>query len=140
MAYSHYTALKWFRGLVGFGFAVNLIFVIPALFAPRLLESMIDVGTTNTPWWLQNVGILLAIVTVMYIPAIKDPFRYLFISYLLVGGRFAAGSLFLLGVLFMNYPEGMTSLALTDLTLSTLQAIALYYTLRAGDPRAGGGS
>jgi len=139
MKYKHYAALRWFRCSVAIGFVVNLLFVVPAIVAPRFLESLIAAGTTNTVHWLQNVGVLLAIVTIMYIPAIRDPFRYLFISYLLVGGRFAAGALFLIGVLYMNYPSGMGVLAATDLTLSPIQAILLYFTLRAGDPRSGYG-
>ena len=136
--YTYYTGLKWFRFLVGFGFVTNmLLFALPAIFAPRLLESLLNVGTTNTIQWLQNVGILLVIISVMYIPAIRDPFRYLFISFLLVAGRFSAGCLFLFGVLFMDYPDGMMSLAANDLILSTIQAAALYFMLRDGDPRAG---
>lgn len=135
MQYKHYNSLRWFRITVGFGFVVNMIFVLPALFAPRLLETLIEVGTTNTLHWLQNVGILLLIVTIMYIPAIKDPFRYLFISYLLVAGRFSAGLLFLVGVLFMNYPSGMVVLSGSDLVLSNIQAVLLYCMLRDGDPR-----
>ncbi|MBB3233104.1 hypothetical protein [Halomonas stenophila] len=137
--YTHYTGLKWFRFLVGFGFVTNmLLFALPALFTPRLLESLLNVGTTNTIQWLQNVGILLVIISVMYIPAIRDPFRYLFISFLLVAGRFSAGCLFLIGVLFIDYPDGMMALALNDLILSSIQAVALYFMLRDGDPRVGG--
>jgi hypothetical protein len=131
-----YTALKLFRTAVGLGFVINLIFALPALFAPRLLERWADWGISNTPYWLQNVGILLVIISVMYIPAIQDPFRYLFIAYLLVAGRFAAGVLFLTGLLTMNFPAGFRYLAGSDLVLSTLQAVLLYFTLRAGDPRA----
>jgi len=40
-------------------------------------------------------------------------------------------------VLFMDYPDGMMSLAANDLILSTIQAAALYFMLRDGDPRAG---
>lgn len=136
--YTYYRGLKWFRFLVGFGFVTNLLlFALPAIFVPRLLESLLGVGETNTIYWLQNVGILLAIVSMMYIPAMRDPFRYLFISVLLVAGRFSAGCLFLFGVLFMDYPEGMKTLAINDLVLSSIQAVALYFMLRDGDPRAG---
>ena len=137
MKYSHYTGLRWFRVSVIAGFLVNLGFIIPALFAPRFFETLIEVGNTNTVHWLQNVGVLLAIVTISYIPAVLDPFRYLFISYLLVAGRFTAGLLFLAGVLFMNYPAGMWVLSLNDLVLSSIQAAFLYWMLRDGDPRAG---
>ena len=131
-----YTALKWFRITVGLGFVVNMAFALPALFAPRFLEGLADWNISNTPYWLQNVGILLVIISVVYIPAIQDPFRYLFISYLLVAGRFSAGVLFLVGILSMNFPSGFRLLAGNDLILSPIQAILLYLTLRAGDPRA----
>jgi len=131
-----YTALKWFRITVGLGFVVNMAFALPALFAPRFLEGLAYWNISNTPYWLQNVGILLVIISVMYIPAIQDPFRYLFISYLLVAGRFSAGVLFLVGILSMNFPSGFRLLAGNDLILSPIQAILLYLTLRAGDPRA----
>ena len=130
-----YKALTLFRIAVGLGFVINLIFALPALFAPRLLEGWADWGVSNTPYWLQNVGILLVIISTMYVPAIQDPFRYLFITYLLVAGRFAAGVLFLAGLLTMNFPPGFRFLAAGDLTLSTVQAVLLYFTLRAGDPR-----
>lgn len=131
-----YKALRWFRITVGLGLVVNTIFALPALFAPRALEGLLTVGTTNTPYWLQNVGILLVIISVMYIPAIVDPFRYLFITYLLVAARFSAAILFLAGVLFMNYPSGFWILSGSDLILSTIQAVLVFFMLRAGDPRA----
>ena len=135
MKTKEYRALSWFRISVVIGFVLNLIFIVPGLFAPRFLESLIDVGTTNTVHWLQNVSILLAIVTAMYIPAIQDPFRYEFISYLLVAGRFSAGLLFLIGVLALNYPEGMSILARSDLILSSIQAVLLILMFREGDPK-----
>lgn len=135
MTYKYYGALHWFRITVALGFIVNMGFVLPALFAPRFFESLGSFGVTNTVHWLQNTALLLAIITVMYIPAIYDPFRYLFISILLVAGRFAAGTLFLLGLLFMNYPDGMRLLSGTDLVLSSIQAVLLYRMLKDGDPR-----
>lgn len=130
-----YRALKLFRATLVLGFVVNMIFAVPALFTPRLIESMFDVGTTNAPWWLQNVGLLLVIISSMYIPAAIDPFRYIFIAFLAIAGRFSAGILFLLGVLGMNFPPGFETLAGTDLILSSVQALLLYYTLQDGDPR-----
>lgn len=136
MAYSHYRALGWFRLTIAVGFAANLLFVLPGLFAPRVLETLIEVGTTNAVHWLQNVALLLAIITAAYVPVYKDPFRYEFLTYLVVAGRFAAGSLFWLGVLFMDYPAGMRVLGSVDIVLSVTQAVLLYFVLRAGDPRA----
>lgn len=132
-----FTALRWFRVAIGVGFVANMLFALPALFAPRLLEGFLEVGTTNTRHWLQNVGILLVIISTMYIPVIRDPFRYIFITYLAIAGRFAAGVLFLLGILYMDFPDGMVTLSANDLVLSALQAVLLFFTLKAGDPRSG---
>lgn len=137
MAVKRYTALNWFRVSVELGFLLNLGFALPALFAPRFVESFDAYGATNTVYWLQNVGILLIIVSAMYIPVIRDPFRYLFVTVLVVAGRFAAGTLFLIGLLFLDFPDGFELLAGTDLVLSSLQAVLLYRMLRDGDPRSG---
>ncbi len=135
--YPTYAALRWFKRLVFVGLILNAIFFLPGLFAPRTLEGWFDFGTTNTVHWLQNVSLLLIIVTAMYIPVMRDPFRYMFITYLVVGGRFAAGTLFLFGVWFMDYPDGMKVLGLGDVILSSAQAFLLYKMLQEGDPEAG---
>ncbi len=121
MAYPSYAALRWFRWLVGIGLVANLLFIVPGLFAPRYLESLYAFGVT---------------ITVLYIPVIRDPFRYLFVTFTVVVGRFAAGALFLLGVAFMDYPSGMAVLGSVDVVLSSLQGFALYRMLGDGDPRA----
>ena len=132
-----YSALKWFRRSVMLGLLLNAAFFLPGLFAPRLLEGWFDFGVTNTLHWLQNVSLLLIIVTACYIPVLMDAFRYIFITVLIVAGRFGAGTLFLLGVLFMNYPKGMLTLALGDLVLSAIQTLLLIRLLREGDPKSG---
>lgn len=137
MKYSHFRALKWFRVTVAFAFITTLPFALTALITPRFLEGLLEVGVSNTPHWLQNVGVLLVIISVMYIPVFRDPFRYIFVTYLAVAGRFAAGTLFLIGFLFVDYPEGMRLLAANDLILSSIQAVLLFFVLRAGDPRSG---
>jgi hypothetical protein len=137
MSVKRSAALGGFRISVEFGFLVNIGFALPALFAPRFLESLSAFGASNSLYWLQNVGILLLIVTAMYIPVIRDPFRYLFISVLVVAGRFAAGSLFLIGLLFLNFPDGFRLLAGMDLVLSSVQALLLHRMLKDGDPRSG---
>lgn len=130
-------ALTWFRRTVMLGLVLNAAFFLPGLFAPRVLESWFDFGVTNTLHWLQNVSLLLIIVTACYIPVIQDTFRYIFVTFIIVAGRFGAGTLFLLGVLFMNYPRGMLTLAAGDLILSSIQTWLLIRLLREGDPRSG---
>lgn len=128
--------LFWFRLLVALGGIANLAFAIPAFLAPEFLSRLIDVGDIDPNVWLRNVGILLIILSSFYIPAIRDPFRYLFNSVALIVGRFSAGIFFLVLVLFADYPAGFWVLAGNDLIFSLLQAIALFYLLRQGDSDA----
>lgn len=122
--------LFWFRLLVALGGIANLAFAIPAFVAPAFLSGLIDVGGIDPNVWLRNVGLLLIILSSFYIPAIIDPFRYLFNSVALVVGRFSAGVFFLILVCFASYPDGFWVLALNDLIFSSLQAIALFFLLR----------
>lgn len=126
--------LFWFRLLVALGGIANLAFAIPALFAPEFLAHLIDTGNIDPNVWLRNVGILLIILSSFYIPAIHDPFRYLFNSVALIVGRFSAGVFFLILVLFADYPEAFRLLAANDLIFSILQAIALFLLLRQQAP------
>jgi hypothetical protein len=133
-----YRAYKWFRILVGVGLIANLIFALPAFFAPRLLEQMFEVGTANPTGWLRNVGILLIILSSTYVAVILDPFRYIIVSVIIVLGRFAAGMFFVALLMGGNYPSGFRALAINDLVLSIPQGILLVLALRKGDPRGGG--
>ena len=126
--------IKWFGVFVGLGLIANLIFAIPAFVAPQSLVRMFGLGSFDQTVWLRNVGVLLVIISVMYIPAIRDPFRYIFISVLLVAGRMSAGVFFLFLVLFADYPNGFLILAYNDLAFSAVQAILLFLMLLAGDP------
>ena len=127
--------MKIFRISLLIGFAVNMVFAIPAFVAPRFLEMMFDVGATDTTVWLRNVGILLMIISTMYLAVFRDAFRYSFIAYLAIAGRFAAGCFFLVAVLFADYPSGFAVLAANDLILSSLQAVLWYLVLREGPAR-----
>lgn len=131
------TALFWFRILVAAGGIANLAFALPAFLFPPLLEVLIEIDPVQQTVWLRNVGILLIILSSFYIPAILDPFRYMFNSIALIVGRFSAGLFFLVLVVSAGYPDGFWVLALADLGLSTVQAVVFLFVLRAGDPRVG---
>ncbi len=128
-------SLKLFRISLLVGFGVNMLFALPALVAPGFLETLIDVGTTDTTAWLRNVGVLLVIISTMYLAVFQDPFRYIFIAYLAIAGRFFAGCFFLILVLFADHPPGFAVIAGNDLILSLLQAALLYRVLCEGPPR-----
>lgn len=126
---------RWFRILVGVGFVANMVFAVPAFFAPRMLEQMMDIGVANSTAWLRNVGILLIILSATYIPVIMDPFRYIILSGIIVAGRFSAAMFFLALLLAGNHPDGFWTLAITDLSLSLPQAFLLVRALKAGDSK-----
>ncbi len=127
--------IKLFGSFVALGLIANLIFALPAFVAPQFVVRIFDLGSLDQNVWLRHVGLLLVIISVMYIPAICDPFRYIFIAGLLVAGRLSAGVFFLYLVLFADYPRGFLIIAYTDLGLSIIQAILLFLMLMTGDPR-----
>jgi hypothetical protein len=87
------TWLQWFRRLTWIGVAANLGFILPALFQPDLFEATLGPGASALSYvWLGNAGLMLALATMFYMPAGKDPVRYRLYAWLSVVGRGMAAS------------------------------------------------
>jgi hypothetical protein len=85
--------LQWFRRLTWIGVAANLGFILPALFQPDVFDTMLGPGSSALSYvWLGNAGLMLALATVFYMPAGKDPVRYRLYAWLSVLGRGLAAS------------------------------------------------
>lgn len=99
--------LEWYRRFTWLGVVANLAgFVIPALFAPDLMEAMLGLGSTSLSYvWLAYAGFVLLQATIFYIPAAKDPIRYRLFAWLSVVGRGMA-FLFWLSIRFVWPVEG----------------------------------
>ncbi len=117
--------VKWFRLVVWLGILGNFAFAIPAVFAPGWLLEWLRIDPPR-PWiWLQDAGGLLFLLTLMFIPAATDPFRYKFNAAVLVIGRLAFGIFWFWQVCFAGYSREYLTLAYGDTGLGV--ALLLLY-------------
>lgn len=85
--------LQWFRRLTWIGVAANLGFILPALFQPDVFDATLGPGASALSYvWLGNAGLMLALATMFYMPAGKDPVRFRLYAWLSVVGRGLAAS------------------------------------------------
>jgi hypothetical protein len=122
--------VKWFRLVVWLGILGNFAFAVPAVFAPEWLLRTLHIDPPH-PWiWLQDAGGLLFLLTLMYIPAATDPFRYKFNAAVLVLGRLAFGLFWFWRVLFDGYPQPYLTMAYIDFGLGVVLLLLYLPMLR----------
>jgi hypothetical protein len=120
----------WFRLVVWLGILANFGFAIPAVFAPEWLLGQLHIDPPH-PWiWLQDAGGLLFLLTLMFIPAAINPFRYKCNAAVLVIGRLAFGVFWFWQVLFAGYPSPFLTLAYIDAGLGVVLLLLYLPMLR----------
>ncbi|WP_156679144.1 hypothetical protein [Sphingomonas profundi] len=130
-------ARRIFRIVVWAGVIANWSFGLWVTFGdPHRLLAMLRLGDQPSVLWLYNYAILLMILSLFYIPAARDPFRYRANAWLLVVGRLVPVSTFILGVLVGFMPRGFLGLALADSSFGIVELILLLRIFREG-PGAG---
>ena len=126
-----------FRIVVYIGVAVNWAFGIWAIFLdPHRLLTTLRLGDQASVLWLYNYSILLMILSLFYIPAAKDPFRYRANAWLLIVGRLVPASTFLVGVMLGFMPRGFLGLMMGDGLIGLIELVLLIQIYRQG-PRPG---
>ena len=84
------TAATWFSRVVWLGIVFNLFFIAMQVFAP----DFVNVGVGLTPGfptvWNRAHGMMVLALSILYIPAARDPLRYPGYSWLLVVSRMLA--------------------------------------------------
>ncbi|HEY3393350.1 MAG TPA: hypothetical protein VGK58_11630 [Lacipirellulaceae bacterium] len=122
--------LMWFKLAAYLGIIVNLLFAIPAVFCPRRLLDILDLPYTSQTVWLRDVGGLLFFLTLMYVAAARNPFRYAFNAAVMVVGRVAFAAFWFWVVYFADYPPAFLKLGIADLVIAVLQSIAYVLMMR----------
>jgi len=131
------SARTLFKLVVWLGVLANWTFAAWVLFFdPHQLLEALNLGPQDRVLWLYNYSVLLAVLSLFYIPAARDPFRYRANAWFLVVGRLVPASTFLLGVLLGYMPRGFLLLFLGDATIGVIQLILLLAIFRRG-PAAG---
>lgn len=130
------TDRKIFAVIVWIGVIANWTFGVWAVFFnPHALLTCLGLGDSESVLWLYNYSILLMILSLFYIPAALDPFRYRANAWLLIVGRLVPASTFFAGVALTFMPSGFLRLGIGDATFGILELIFLVRTFRAASAR-----
>lgn len=107
------------------GIAVNLLLVVPAVFAPDTVTAWFGLEPATPAIWLQFSGWLLLLLSVFYVPAALDPDTYRVAARLAILARFAGAAFFLGQIAFADLPRAYLPFGLTDLAFGIVQAALL---------------
>ncbi|BAV45438.1 hypothetical protein MesoLj113a_44760 [Mesorhizobium sp. 113-1-2] len=122
-----------FRIVVWLGVIANWSFGLWVLFGDgNNLLAMLRLGRQDSMLWLYNYSILLMILSLFYIPAARDPFRYRANAWLLVVGRLVPATTFLLGVALGYMPNGFLTLFIADGAFGLIELFLLLQIFRDG--------
>ena len=129
------TALTGFRIVVVLGVLTNAVFIVPALFAPQVINDLFGFDPDYSTVWLRNVGMVLLLVSITNAAAAIDPRRYELFAWLVVIGRYIAALFFLEIWLFdalgsSDKPDAFMWFFITDASLGTIKCVLLYLGLR----------
>jgi hypothetical protein len=115
------------------GIVVNLLLVLPAVFAPGTVTRFFGLEPATPAIWLQFSGWLLMLLSLLYVPGALDPVGYRMVARLAVLARFAGAVFFLGQIAFGDLPRGYLPFGLADLAFGVVQGFLL---LRIGHDSA----
>ena len=122
-----------FKIVVWLGVIANWSFGLWVVFGNgHSLLAMLRLGEQEDLLWLYNYAILLLILSLFYIPAARDPFRYRANAWLLVLGRLVPATTFLFGVFLGFMPNGFLTLFLGDGAIGVVELLLLLRIFREG--------
>lgn len=129
------TERKLFCIVVWLGVIANWSFAIWAVFFnPHSLLAMFKLGDLEPTIWLYNYSFLLMILSLFYIPAAHDPFRYRANAWLLIVGRLVPASTFFIGSAAGFMPKGFATLGIGDSTFGIIELILLIRIFSREEP------
>jgi len=95
--------VKWFRRAVWLGILADWALGIPTIFAPEWVLSTLGLEQTGDPIWTAFAALLVVLLSLFYIPAANDPYRYKLGAWFTVFAR-PPGVLFFLVLNPGHYP------------------------------------
>jgi hypothetical protein len=114
-----------FSWTVWAGIVVNLLLVVPAVFAPDTVTTFFSLEPATPAIWLRFSGWLLLLLSLFYVPAALGPLRYLAIARLAVFARFAGAFFFLGQIAVHELPTAYLPFGLADLVFGVVEGILL---------------
>ncbi|EGJ30336.1 MULTISPECIES: hypothetical protein [Moorena] len=130
------TYAKWFGRVVWLGLIINVVFfVIPLLFFPEVMLSLLKMQIPVPIIWVRAAGLLLLEISILYIPGAMDPYRYKATAWMsILVTRGGGATFFITAVLLFGQDLGFLSIALVDLVFAVIQGILLFLALQTQQP------
>ncbi|NET85041.1 MAG: hypothetical protein F6J94_24945 [Moorea sp. SIO1F2] len=127
---------KWFGRVVWLGIIINVVFfVIPLLFFPEVMLSLLKMQIPVPIIWVRAAGLLLLEISILYIPGAMDPYRYKATAWMsILVTRGGGATFFITAVLLFGQDLGFLSIALVDLFFAVIQGIILFLALQTQQP------
>ncbi|NEQ78757.1 MAG: hypothetical protein F6K26_00200 [Moorea sp. SIO2I5] len=127
---------KWFGRVVWLGIIINVVFfVIPLLFFPEVMLSLLKMQIPVPIIWVRAAGLLLLEISILYIPGAMDPYRYKATAWMsILVTRGGGATFFITAVLLFGQDLGFLSIALVDLVFAVIQGILLFLALQTQQP------
>lgn len=125
------TYAKWFCRVVWLGIIGNILFGLLGLFAPDTLFALFSLEPASPTVWARDAGLFIIFLSLFYIPAARDPFRYPYYAWLLVIARWAYVVFWFVGVLVLpDFGLEYLKFGVIDLAISIPQVILLFLAFR----------
>ena len=125
----------WFRRCVWVGILLNLFFAIAAILFPHKLIHWLGFAPATDTVWLRDVGMLLMVLNLFYMPVASAPFRYAVFARLTVAARFIPAFFFLWVMRRVPHSGSVRILFWTDLILGIVLAFLLFRAFRFEDSK-----
>jgi hypothetical protein len=116
---------RQYKRISWFGIFLNMLFVIPLVFAPQFILRLLALNV-DPLLWARASGMLLFIITAFYVPAVFNLKRYRINAWLAIFPSRVFGATFFFSAVFVfGYPLGYLTIALVDLTIFFIQLVLL---------------
>ncbi|MGY2202679.1 c-type cytochrome [Pseudomonas gingeri] len=118
--------IRWFQRFIWIGIVMNMVFALPALFAPALLTSVVGLPPVLSDPWLENAGMLLVGISVFYMPSGFNARRFPIHSWLCVLTRLIAVAFWIYLIDTSNQASVFFPMLMGDLSMFLILGILLY--------------
>ncbi|MQA52208.1 c-type cytochrome [Pseudomonas piscis] len=118
--------IRWFQRFIWLGIAMNMVFALPALFAPALLTAVVGLPPVLSDPWLENAGMLLVGISLFYMPSGFNAPRYVVHSWLCVLSRLVAVVFWIYLIDTSNQSQVFVPMLMGDLGMFLVLGILLY--------------
>lgn len=125
---------RWYKRVTWFGILLNMLFVVPLVFAPTFALELLDLQVEPLIW-ARIPGLLLFAITALYVPAACNLRKYWSLAWIAVYPSRGNGALFFFAAVFVfGHPKGFLPIAFIDLFILSIQLLLLMKARRLGYP------